>query len=96
MTKHTIKGIIRHYYNEDKSHRPYRGVVKELDDLSARNWREEVDNVMAFALDGAEVVITVEVKSVHSASKGYIWKLTKPHTYERVKDNQGDQSPREE
>lgn len=83
--EHIIKGIVRHYWNEDHTHTPYVGVLHELDDKSQREWVKEINDFLSAQLNGAEIEIIVKSKSVHEATFGYEWKLTKPHTYERVK-----------
>lgn len=37
--------------------------------------------------DGEHVTITIESHGTHPRAKGYVWMLTKPHHYERVRQN---------
>lgn len=86
-----VRGIVRHYYNEDETHTPYTGVLLKEDDKTelgqlCHGWLHDLLDEVE---DGTAVEITVKFWGKHPNTKGYIWKLTKPHTYERVPKGRG-------
>ena len=80
-----IKGIVRHYWDENLMSRPYRGQLKEIDDKTSIHLGDEMRHIMDEVADGSEFEIVVKVKDVRENTFDYIWKLVKPHTYERVR-----------
>ena len=85
MKSLTIKGILRHYWNKEENHNPYRAMTKEIDDKTDLHFNNELDDFMSSAKDGSIFEVKIIIKDVAKVTKGYIWKNTKPHTYSRVK-----------
>lgn len=90
MQEKKILGIIRHYHKPNSDHCPYNAIVKELTDLKEIQLDDKIHSFLSQAPDGSEVEFTIKIKAVHPATKGFIWCLTKPHTYERIKKERGE------
>lgn len=83
-----LKGIVRHNWNADLTHAPYRGVLMEEDDKThlGQGRPEWLSELLESVEDGTAVTITVEFGNKHPNTNGYVWKLTAPHTYTREKN----------
>lgn len=93
-----ITGLVRHYHTPKSDHHPYRGIIKTDDDEDyylEKHGKKSVytltlQNLLAQFQDGEAITITVEGFGTHPNAKGFIWMLTKPHTYERIAETKDD------
>lgn len=77
-----IEGIVRHYHVPNSDHCPYSGILHTKDDK--RSEFTFINELLKDFSDGEHLMITIESCGTHKNAQGYIWMLTKPHTYERI------------
>lgn len=65
----------------------YSGLVKSSHDLDG-NVKQELANFFNTVSDGEKVKITVECLGKASTATGFVWSYTKPHTYERITEQE--------
>jgi hypothetical protein len=83
--KIVVKGIVRRYHvPENKNYNPYVGMLMSEEDQHSQFG--QMYELLKDVEDGEAITITVECHGIHPNAKGHVWMLTKPNTYERVKD----------
>ena len=92
--KKEFDAVVRHYHCADRqaryelngqNHPPhsYSGLLKEGHDLNG-DVKEEIRKYLTTLPDGELLKITIEGKGKSSTAEGFVWAYTKPHTYERI------------
>ena len=96
--KKEFEGVVRHYHCADRQVRyeingknwlpySYMGHLKEGHDLSGEV-KEDIRKYLTTLPDGELVKITIESKGKSSTAVGFVWALTKAHTYERITEQE--------
>lgn len=79
-----VRGVVRHYKVPKSKHGSYSGMLKDPTDLKDHEIRNLQDMIQDFP-DGEEIEIVITSKGESQCAYGFVWMLTKPNIYERVK-----------